>query len=151
MEIAGWLHFVAQLFGCAARKWNNSVLAIALLAAGATATACARNSNPAQQIESSHLAPSSEEILNSRIAYDDCLSVAARQNDDGKSDASTIALAIKSKCNPQAERHIRAVAAAMVGPGIAPAAAYVSAKKTFDELYLENGVKAVLTERTKRR
>jgi hypothetical protein len=151
MGITGLPHIVAQLSDCATCKWNDFVLVIALLAAGAMVAACANNSRSSQQIESSHPVPSSEEILNSRIAYDDCLSVAARQNDDGKSDASTIALAIKSRCIPQAERHIRAVAAAMVGPGITPAAAYVSAKKTFDELYLEDGVKAVLTERTKRR
>jgi hypothetical protein len=82
-----------------------------ILVAFAT-TACAA-SNPPQRIETFQRA-SAEEIVNSRIAYDNCLTAAARNADDGKSDASTIALAIKSKCFPQAERHVRAVAAATV-------------------------------------
>jgi hypothetical protein len=82
------------------------------------------------------------------MAYDDCLIAAARKADDGKSDASTIALAMKSQCIPQTERVTRALAGATMGPGISPGAAYASAKTIVEEQYRENAVKAVLFVRT---
>jgi hypothetical protein len=79
------------------------------------------------------------------------MTAASHQVDDHKSDASTIALGIKSKCIPQAERLIRALAAVPAGsPGITPGMAYVSAKKVFEEEYLEDAVRIVLAERAKR-
>jgi hypothetical protein len=89
-------------------------------------------------------ATSAEELLNARMSYDNCLIAAARKADDGKSDASTIALAMKSQCFPQTERVIRALADVTMGPGISAGQAYVSAKTIVEEQYRENAVKAVL-------
>src|SRR5258708_232818 len=98
-------------------KYFSIVLALA-------ATACA----PARLAPPVQTSTSAEELLNARMAYDDCLIAAARKADDGKSDASTIALAMKSQCIPQTERVTRALAGATMGPGISPGAAYASAK-----------------------
>jgi hypothetical protein len=84
------------------------------------------------------------------MAYDNCLTGAARNADDGKSDASRIALAIKSKCMPQADRTVKAVAAITITDGITAAQAYLSAKGAFEEQYLEEATRAVLSVRTGR-
>ncbi len=93
---------------------------------------------------------SSEELLNAQIAYDNCLTAAVRQADDGKSDARTIALAIKSKCVPQTVRVTRALASTIVGPGTTFNQAYRTAREIVEEQYLETAVKAVLSIRTGR-
>ena len=115
-----------------------------VLALAATACAPARLATPAQTSQ----ATSADELLAARMAYDDCLIAAARKADDGKSDASTIALAMKSQCIPQTERVTRALAGATMGPGISPGAAYASAKTIVEEQYRENAVKAVLFVRS---
>jgi hypothetical protein len=106
------------------------------------ATACAPTKPPLPT--QTFQATSSEEMLNARMAYDDCLIAAARKADDGKSDASTIALAMKSQCIPQTERVVRALAGATIGPGISAGEAYLSAKTIVEEQYRENAIKAVL-------
>jgi hypothetical protein len=100
--------------------------------------------------QSPHSEAQTKELFNARMAYNDCLAVAAHRADDGRSDAATIALAIKSQCVPQTERVIRSVAAVMTGPGITFGQAYVTAKSIVEEQFLENAIKAVLSVRTGR-
>ena len=120
----------------------------------ALATAACGLSIPAGQQTAIINSPSDADAVSSRIVLDNCLIAAARDADDGKSDANIIALAIKSQCAPEAERLIRAVArAAASAPGAAltPREAYVPAKRTFEELYAEIAIKAVLAERSESR
>jgi hypothetical protein len=119
-----------------------------LLATLATTACMTSQSRP--RVEASQTT-TSEELLNARTAYDNCLLSAARSADDGKSDAATIAVAIKSRCIPQTERVTRALASATPGPGITPGQAYLSAKKIVEEAYPEDAIKAVLDERSARR
>jgi hypothetical protein len=115
------------------------VVLTAMLLGGSAAVAQSRRSET----------PASE-LLNARIAYDNCLAAAARRADDGKSDAATIAVAIKSACVPQTGRVIRSLAAAMTGPSTSFGQAYVVAKNIVEEQYSENAIKAVLFVRTGR-
>ena len=134
----------------AGRTMRRAIVFMVLAALATAACGLSIPGQPSAVINS----PSDGELLNLRIALDKCLTAAARRDDDGKSDPNTIALAIKAQCVPEAERLIRAVAraaAAVPGAVVTPQEAYVPAKRTFEDLYAEIAIKAVLAERNEKR
>jgi hypothetical protein len=78
------------------------------------------------------------------LAYSSCLDAAAREMDDGRSDASTIALGIKSLCASQSARMVE-----LEGRSLNPAARRLF-ESTLQDIQLEMATQAVLAGRADR-
>jgi hypothetical protein len=127
-----------------------------LLALTITPAGAAENQNPIEELipkpapktksnPRSQRPPATEkEKRDAFFAYFSCLDAAAREMDDGRSDASTIALGIKSLCASQFARTVE-----LEGPSLNPAARQPFGSKVQDS-QLEMATQAVLAGRADR-
>jgi hypothetical protein len=128
----------------------------ALLALTITTVGAAANENPIQELmpkpapktksnPRSQQPPATEkEKRDAFFAYFSCLDAAAREMDDGRSEASTIALSIKSLCASQFARTVE-----LEGRSVNPAARRSFGSKVQDS-QLEMATQAVLAGRADR-
>jgi hypothetical protein len=134
----------------------KAIMTGAMLALAITTAWAAQNEDPIQESmpkpapktksnPRSQQPPATEkEKRDALFAYFSCLDAAAREMDDGRSDASTIALAIKSLCASQFARTVE-----LEGGGLNPAARRLFESKVQDS-QLEMATQAVLAGRADR-
>jgi hypothetical protein len=127
-----------------------------LLALAITTAGAAENENPIQEsmpkpapktksnLRSQQPPATEKEKHDAFFAYFSCLDAAAREMDDGRSDASTIALGVKSLCASQF-----ALTVELEGRSLNPAARQLSGSKVQDS-QLEMATQAVLAGRADR-
>jgi hypothetical protein len=109
---------------------------IATFAVASMLAGCVANPPPATD----------QERTDAMLALNACLEAAAKKLDDGTSEASTIALGLKTSCAAEFSRSIDAAASRLSNP-----AAREMFHRMDDQTFMQVATAAVLDERAKRR